>query len=153
MLVNAWLMRLIMNLYPPLRGAGIDVTHISSDFRKVEVKLALKWYNRNLFGTHYGGSLYGMTDPFYTLMLTRVLGRDYTVAHQGGKIKYMLATKETAVAKFEITDAMVEDIKLRTKDGNKYLPLFIADVKTVGGETIAVAEHTIYIRKRYGQAS
>src|SRR2546429_7301474 len=63
-----------INLYPPYLGASVRVTHISDDFRRVEVEMPLRFYNRNYFGTHFGGSLYSMCDPFYVLMLANILG-------------------------------------------------------------------------------
>ena len=41
--------------------------------------------NRNYVGTHFGGSLFAMTDPFYMLMMMRNLGPDYIVwdKHRG----------------------------------------------------------------------
>ena len=63
-----------VNIYPPYLGAGVRVTHISDDFRDVEVEMPLRFYNRNYVGTHFGGSLYSMVDPFYMLMLINILG-------------------------------------------------------------------------------
>ena len=68
-----------VNLYPPYLGAAVRVTHISDDFRNVEVEMPLRFYNRNYVGTHFGGSLYSMCDPFYMLMLINILGPDYIV--------------------------------------------------------------------------
>ncbi len=65
--------RLVINLWPPYLGAGIRVEHIAPDFRSVTVALVRRWYNRNYVGTHFGGSLYAMTDPFFALMLMRNL--------------------------------------------------------------------------------
>ncbi|HMV43035.1 MAG TPA: hypothetical protein PKD50_10905, partial [Leptospiraceae bacterium] len=49
--------RLLLNFYFPYLGAGITVTHISKDFRRFDVKMRLRGYNRNFVQTHFGGSL------------------------------------------------------------------------------------------------
>ena len=72
-----------INIWPPLLGAGIRVRWRSN--RAVDVEMKLRSWNRNYVGTHYGGSLYSMTDPFYMLMLMENLGRDYIVLGQGGQ--------------------------------------------------------------------
>ncbi|HEX3155944.1 MAG TPA: tetrameric acyl-CoA thioesterase, partial [Candidatus Angelobacter sp.] len=36
-----------INFYPPYLGACVRVTHISDDFRCVEVEMPLRFYNRN----------------------------------------------------------------------------------------------------------
>src|ERR1043166_5056857 len=72
-------LRRFINFYPPYLGAAVRVTHIAEDFRRVEVEMPLRFYNRNYFGTHFGGSLYSMCDPFYVLMLANILGPGYIV--------------------------------------------------------------------------
>jgi hypothetical protein len=68
------LFKMLLNCYPPYLGAGIRVRHVSHDFRDLWVQMKLRFYNRNYVGTHFGGSLYAMIDPFYMLMLMQVLG-------------------------------------------------------------------------------
>ena len=67
----------LLSLYPPYLGAGVRVTRVSDDLRTFEVEMKLRFYNRNYVGTHFGGSLYSMCDPFYMLILLEALGRDY----------------------------------------------------------------------------
>jgi acyl-coenzyme A thioesterase PaaI-like protein len=62
-------LRRLMNFWPPFRGAGIRVREIAPDFRRVTVELRMKMLNRNYVGTHFGGSLYSMTDPFFMIMM------------------------------------------------------------------------------------
>ena len=50
--------RRLINMYPPYLGAGVRITHVSEDFLNLEVEMPLRFYNRNYFGTHFGGSLY-----------------------------------------------------------------------------------------------
>ena len=67
------LMLRLVNIWPPLAAAGIHVRW-GTDIKSVDVEMKLRWWNRNFVGTHYGGSLYSMTDPFYMLMLIKNLG-------------------------------------------------------------------------------
>ena len=77
-----------MRLYPPYLGAGIRVTHVSHDFREIDVRMGLHWWNRNYVGTHFGGSLYSMIDPFLMLMFLENLGRDYVVWDKAATIRF-----------------------------------------------------------------
>ena len=72
-------LRLLFNTYPPYLMTGICVRQIARDWRRVVVSMGLHWYNRNYFGTHFGASLYAMTDPFYVIMLSRNIGSEYVV--------------------------------------------------------------------------
>jgi hypothetical protein len=82
-----------INFYPPYLGAGVRVTHIADDFRHIEVEMPLRFYNRNYFGTHFGGSLYSMCDPFYVLMLANILGPDYIVWDKAANIRFKSPAK------------------------------------------------------------
>ena len=137
-----------MNLWSPFRATGIRVKRIAPDYREIEVELSLKWHNRNYTGTHFGGSLYAMTDPFYMLMLIHVLGPQYFVSHKGGAIEYLLAARDKVHARFSLDDAAIADIKAHTAGGEKYLPQFEVDVKNDAGEIVARAVHTLYIRRK-----
>ena len=64
-----------INLWPPFLGAGIRVKHIAPDMKAVDVEMKLRLWNANYVGTHFGGSLFAMTDAFYMLMLMHHLGR------------------------------------------------------------------------------
>jgi hypothetical protein len=58
-----------ISLWPPFLGAGIRVKHIAADMKAVDVEMKLRFWNANYVGTHFGGSLFAMTDPFYMLMV------------------------------------------------------------------------------------
>lgn len=62
--MKASTLRLGMNLWPPFLFTGIHVTRITADYRQIDVELRMRPWNRNYVGTHFGGSLFAMTDPF-----------------------------------------------------------------------------------------
>lgn len=57
-------LRWTLNLWPPFLAAGIRVTRLSPGWRDARVELRMRPWNRNYVGTHFGGSLFAMTDPF-----------------------------------------------------------------------------------------
>jgi len=81
-------MRLRLNLYAPFLGAGIRVKRLAPGWKEVDVEMKLRWWNANYVGTHYGGSLYSMTDPFLMVMLIENLGRDYIVWDKSATIRF-----------------------------------------------------------------
>src|SRR3546814_2300690 len=78
--VSAPTLRRVLNVWPPFLFAGIRVRTISDDYRHARVELRQRWYNRNFVGTHFGGSLFAMTDPFWMIMTMQALG-DRSEAH------------------------------------------------------------------------
>ena len=78
-------MRWLMNLWPPFRGVGVKVREIAPDFRRARVELRMRLLNRNYVGTHFGGSMFAMTDPFYMVLMMHVLGQRLRGVGQGGQ--------------------------------------------------------------------
>lgn len=142
------LARLAMNLYPPFIGAGIRVTSISDDWREVHVVMPLRWYNKNAAGTHFGGSLYAMTDPILMLMLMQILGREYVIWDKGASIEFVKPGRGTVSAIFTISEDDVAVIRERIADGSKYLPEFSVSVVDEQGELVAEVKKVLYIRKK-----
>lgn len=55
------------------------MVHRESDDYTVRVRMKLTRLNLNAVGTHFGGSLYAMCDPFFMPILMQHPRRDYTV--------------------------------------------------------------------------
>ena len=141
-------LRLLLNLYGPFLGAGVRVRHIAADFSRIDVEMPLRWYNRNYVGTHFGGSLYSMTDPFLMLMLIRRLGPDYIVWDKAAKISFLRPGTGTMHARFEIDDAAIAAIRSATHTGEKHLPVWTVNVCSDDGELVASVEKTLYVKRK-----
>ncbi len=141
-------LRRLINLWPPFLFTGIHATRISPDYREVDCQLSLRWYNRNYVGTHFGGSLFAMTDPWYMLMLMPLLGRDYFVWDQQAGIEFIAPGRGKVTARFRIDDATLAEIRERTASGEKYLPQFVIDIVDEQNELIARVTKTLYVRKK-----
>jgi len=137
-----------LSLYPPLWGTGIWVEHVSEDFREVVVKMASRFYNRNAFGAHFGGSLAAMTDPFPTLMLMRVLGPDYRIIDSETHIQFLAQARGRVKARFSIGDEMLAEIHDATVGGEKYTAVFRVEITDEEGAVVARVDKGIYIRLR-----
>ena len=148
--LSAGTLRLLMNLWPPFIGAGIHVERLSPDYTEAVVRMRLGLLNRNYMGTHFGGSLFAMTDPFFALLVMHNLGRDYVVWDKASSIDYKLPGRGTVRARFRITAEQVEDIRQATAGGQKYEPTFAVDVVNRQGEVVATVEKTIYVRRKPG---
>jgi len=88
-------MRFFINLWPPFLVAGIRVKRLDPDWKRIDVEMNLHPWNSNYVGTHYGGSLYSMADPFYMLMLMENLGRDFVVWDKSASIRFRKPGKGT----------------------------------------------------------
>lgn len=120
--------RLLFNIYPFYLGAGIRVAEIARDWRRVRVRMPLRWFNRNYVGTHFGGSLYAMTDPFLMIMAIRNLGRDFVVWDKAAAIEFVSPGRGTVMAEFRLDEADLERMRQETAGGGRSLPWFDVEV-------------------------
>ena len=124
---NRWRIRLL-SLYPPYLGAGVRV-RAAADLRTYEVRMKLRWLNRNYVGTHFGGSLYTMCDPFLMLILMEALGRDYVVWDKAATIRFRRPGKGTVRAHFHIPPEKIEEIRAAADRDGKVEPVFTVEVR------------------------
>jgi hypothetical protein len=141
-------LRMMFNLWPPLLGAGIRITRIQSDWREVDVEMKLRRWNANYVGTHYGGSLYSVTDPFYMVMFIEILGRDFIVWDKSAAIRFRRPGRGTVFAKFRITEEQIAEIREALKTEEKIDREFGVDVKGEEGEVIAEVKKVLQFRKK-----
>ena len=146
--MRASLFRHGLNLWPTYLLAGIHLTHLSDDYRRARVELRMRPWNRNYVGTHFGGSLFAMTDPFWMLLLMRLLGREYYVWDQSGAIDFLKPGRGTVSARFDIDDAVLAEIRQATAGGGKYLHWFENEVVDAGGEVVARVRKQVYVRRK-----
>ncbi len=138
----------LLNFYPPYLFAGVRLRSISEDFRQLKVQMRLKWYNRNYVGTHFGGSLFSMTDPWYMLMFMQVLGKDYVVWDRSGLIEFIKPGTGTVTCDFKITDEMLSEVLEKTQNGDKFLPEYCVQVLDEKGEVVVKVKKGLYFRKK-----
>jgi acyl-coenzyme A thioesterase PaaI-like protein len=137
-----------LGVYAPYLGAGVRVTHIADDFLTVHVEMPLRFYNRNYVGTHFGGSLYSMCDPFYMLMLINILGPDYIVWDKSAAIRFKRPGKGTVKAVFEIPAERVAEIKAAADSMGKVEPQFQVLVMDEEGQIVAEIDKLLYVRRK-----
>ena len=140
--------RHVMNLWPPFLFSGIRVREISAGWRSVRVELRQHWYNRNYVGTHFGGSLFAMTDPFWMIMTMQALGRGYIVWDKAATIDFIKPGRGTVTARFDLDDATLDAIRAATAGGEKTLHWFETPVTDASGETVALVRKQIYVRRK-----
>lgn len=139
-------LRLGLNLYPPYLGTGITVTEISDDFRSIRVRMPLRFYNRNYVGTHFGGSLYSMCDPFFMLMVIKNLPPGHVVWDKEARIRFIRPGRGTVQAHFRLTEADLDALRAGLEREGTAERVFSVDV-TDGEHLVARVDKRIYARR------
>jgi acyl-coenzyme A thioesterase PaaI-like protein len=138
----------LINLWPPFLGAGIRVKRIAPSWREVDVEMNLHRWNRNYVGTHYGGSLYSMADPFFMLMLIENLGRDYIVWDKSASIRFRRPGKGLVRASFRLSDEQIQEIRDALQTEEKIDRTFLVEVKDESGTVIAEVQKVIHVKRK-----
>ena len=99
-------------------------------------------------GTHFGGSLAAMTDPFYMLMLIHILGNEYTVWDKSSTIDFIAPGRGTVIARFRLNDDQIAEIKNETADGKAYFPALSVNIVNESGDVVARVNKKLYVRKK-----
>lgn len=144
--IPSWLMANLITLWPPFWFTGIRFTHISRDYRHITVRMALRFYNKNIIGIQYGGNLFSMSDPCYMMMLMTNLGSKYHIIDQSASIEFVKPGSGPVYVNCHLTQSDIDDIVNKTADGDKYLKQFITEVVDGEGEVVARVTRVVYIR-------
>ena len=137
-----------INLWPPFLGSGIRVRRLDRDWKAIDVEMKLRFFNRNYVGTHYGGSLYSMTDPFYMLMLIENLGREYIVWDKSACIRFRRPGRGRVKAEFRISEQQLATIRGELEITDKAEPTFTVEVRDDRGEVVAQVEKVVQVRRK-----
>ena len=137
-----------INWYPPLIGAGIRVIETTPDFTTITVEMKLRWWNRNVVGTQFGGSLYMMCDPFFMAILMTKLGRDYIVWDKAASIRFLKPGRKTVRAHFHIPSEEIARVKAEADAKGKCEPEYEVDVVDTDGVIVARVHKTLYVRRK-----
>jgi acyl-coenzyme A thioesterase PaaI-like protein len=149
--MKARVIRHILNLWPPFLFSGIHVAAVSDDYRHARVELRMRPWNRNYVGTHFGGSLFAMTDPFWMLLTLHALGRDYIVWDQAGTIEFVKPGRGTVHASFDLEATVLDELRRATASGSKILHWFDTDVVDDDGVVVARVRKQLYVRRKPGR--
>lgn len=140
--------RFLYNVFPAIRGTGGWITYIADDYREIRVKLPLSWRTRNKVGTIFGGSMYSAVDPFYMIMLMKILGDEYVVWDRSAKIRFKKPGRETLYAEFHISqeesNEIIEVLETRKSTNREY----VVELKNSAGEVHAIIDKEVYVARK-----
>lgn len=143
------LFKFLWNLYPPFFFSGIHIRYVAPDWKEVIVELRKHFWTRNYVGTAFGGSLYAACDPFYMLMLIKILGvKDYIVWDKGAVIDFKKPGRSTITYRFMLTDQKIEGLLKEVEEKGKVLPEFTVNGVDTQGEVVVSIRKILYVRKK-----
>ena len=147
-LISAKKLMKLIRWWPPYLFTGVSVKSVSNDFLKIRVQMKQKFYNTNYVGSHFGGSLYSMCDPWYMFMLLEHLGPEYIVWDKKATIEFKSPGRGLVYADFELTEEEIIRVKKMADKNPKVEPEYKLKVFNEKREVVAVVYKTLYVRKK-----
>jgi acyl-coenzyme A thioesterase PaaI-like protein len=138
----------IIKFWPPLFASGISVESMNDDLTIVTVQMKQYFYNTNYVGSHYGGSIFSMTDPFYMFMLLHHLKEDHVIWDQSASIDFIKPAKGTIRATFTLNQNTIEEIKKKCLERFNYKPEFEVNIYNEENQIVAKVKKTLYVRRK-----
>jgi acyl-coenzyme A thioesterase PaaI-like protein len=137
-----------LGLYPPFLGAGVRVRAVAEDLRSITVEMKLRWWNQNYVGTHFGGSLYSVADPWFMLILMENLGPDYVVWDKAASIRFLKPGRGTVRGVFEISGERIAAIRAQADADGRCQPELSVTLVDEEGTAIAEVTKTLSVRRK-----
>ena len=138
----------LLGFYPPYLGAGVRVSDVSPDLRSFTIEMPLTRWNRNYVGTHFGGSLYALADPWFMLILIEHLGKGYVVWDKAASIRFVRPGRGKVRARFEIPAERIAAIRAEADAAGRAEPVFEAVIADEQGEIVAIVEKRVSVRTK-----
>jgi acyl-coenzyme A thioesterase PaaI-like protein len=138
----------LLGFYPPYLGAGVRVSDVSPDLRAFTIEMPLTRWNRNYVGTHFGGSLYALADPWFMLILIENLGTGYVVWDKSASIRFVRPGRGRVRARFEVPAERIAAIRAEADAAGRAEPVFEAVISDEQGGIVAVVEKRVSVRTK-----
>ena len=149
MQVPKFLLKTVLNLFPPLLFNRIVLKEVSDDFLEMRVVLRRALFNMNFHKTIFGGSIFSACDPYFPTMYYHIFankGRKLIIWLKSAEIHYLKPADSSLKLHFKITK---EDILLAKKaldEKSKFEIWHTVEAINKKGIVCARAKMQVYLR-------
>ena len=113
----------MLNLWLPFIFNRIKITKVSNEFRNIEVRLKLSFWNRNPGKALWGGAIFSAADSFFPIMLKQnalLNGIKTDFFTKSTNVSYLKPSKTDLVFNFTLSDQEVDTMIDILKIDGKY---------------------------------
>ncbi|MGB1248035.1 MAG: DUF4442 domain-containing protein [Chitinophagales bacterium] len=139
----------MLNWYLPFIFNRIKVKRISADYHEMDVLLKKSFFNKNLAGTIFGGSIFSAADPFFPLMFWQIFAHRYNehiqVWTKSAEIKFIKPADTNLKLEFRVTEEEVLEAKRMLAENGKYSITHQIELLNTRGEVAALATVVSYL--------
>ena len=153
MVYKEWMMKLMLNAFPPLFFNRIRVKRISEGFREIDVRVGKSILNTNLQGAIFGGTIFSGADPYYAIMYWQIFLREGIKCEawlKAAEIDYQKPARSSLTYQYRLSEEDVQEaVETVKKEGRfkKWHDLYAIDK---WGDVCAHVRTLVYLRTPKG---
>lgn len=136
----------LLEWYPPFFFIGARI-RFSKDYRKIRLRIPLRWYLKNNNGVLFGGVMCLLSDPFPALVFEKIIPGT-SAWNRTYNIDYLLPAKSRIEAQIEIAEQDIAELKLQLDEKGKAQKTFEYYFYDTSDRQVAKVSNTIYLRMR-----
>lgn len=149
MKVPKFLIKTVLNLFPPLLFNRIVLKEISDDFLEMRVVLRRALFNINFHKTIFGGSIFSACDPYFPTMYYHIFAnknRKLIVWLKSAEIQYLRPADTSLKLHFKITKQDILLAEKRLDENSKFEIWHTVEAINKKGIVCAKAKMQVYLR-------
>lgn len=144
-----FVIKFILNIFPPLLFNRIVLKEISDDFLEMKVVVKKTLFNVNFHKTIFGGSIFSACDPYFPTMYYHIFTkkrRKLIIWLKSAEIQYLKPADSTLRLNFKITQENIELAEKTLNEKGKFEIWHTVKALNKEGVVCVKARMQVYLR-------
>jgi len=149
MKTSRFLLKFVLNIFPPLLFNRIVLKEISNDFLEMKVIVRRTLFNMNFHKTIFGGSIFSACDPYFPTMYYHIFAnknRKLIIWLKSAEIQYLKPADSSLKLHFQITEEDVMQVERNLNEKGKYEIWHTVEAINKKEDICARAKMLVYLR-------
>ena len=149
MQIPRFVIKFVLNIFPPLLFNRIVLKEISDDFLEMKVVLRRSLFNINFHKTIFGGSIFSACDPYFPTMYYHIFAnkkRKLIIWLKSAEIQYLKPADSTLKLDFKITKEDIHLAENTLNEKGKFEIWHTVEAINKKGVVCARAKMQVYLR-------
>ena len=149
MQIPRFVIKFVLNIFPPLLFNRIVLKEISDDFLEMKVVIRRALFNINFHKTIFGGSIFSACDPYFPTMYYHIFEnkkRKLIIWLKSAEIQYLKPADSTLKLYFKITKEDIHLAENTLNEKGKFEIWHTVEAINKKGVVCARAKMQIYLR-------
>ena len=149
MKIPRFVIKFVLNIFPPLLFNRIVLKEISDDFLEMKVVLRRSLFNINFHKTIFGGSIFSACDPYFPTMYYHIFAnkkRKLIIWLKSAEIQYLKPADSTLKLDFKITKEDIHLAENTLNEKGKFEIWHTVEAINKKGVVCARAKMQVYLR-------